>query len=150
MIARVAASRPARALAAAAAAGATAAVVAVTHHTSHTRFHPCAPTYPSTIRWLERFARQQVGSHVVVTATTNGAHTVGSYHYRARAVDFAGSSYWMLRLARAAESPKWRGYFSEVIHSPTGVFVKCGALYPQRYLPSSTVAQHYNHVHLAR
>jgi len=82
-----------------------------------------------------------------ITATTNGTHVSGSYHYKGRAVDLGGSPQEMLKAAA------WIGknlthILTEGIHNPN-LSVKYQKTVPSSYWGSETWAAHANHIHLA-
>ncbi len=87
----------------------------------------------------------------VVTHTTDGKHSAGSYHYVGRAVDIAlpsGPSWDSPELGRvAAELLRLVPieFISEFIWAgPGAIYIKNG----RRVAPYAT-AQHHNHIHLA-
>ena len=84
---------------------------------------------------------------LVITATTNGTHVNGSYHYKGRAVDLGGST------AEMNKAAKWCEQFLtpvlvEGIHNP-GLSVKNHAPVPSSFWGAETWAAHANHIHLA-
>lgn len=101
----------------------------------------------STIRFLEHVA-DPFG--LTVTATTNGKHVKGSYHYRGRAVDLAGNPAGMAALAQQALTHP--ADFAEMFYTGPGnpgFFIKNGRVFPIGQLDKSVAAEHKNHVHLA-
>lgn len=103
---------------------------------------PVQPKKPrrsgTTIRFLEQFAAPY---GLTVTSTTGGKHVKGSYHYRGKAVDFAGDQQRMMALAEAAlQHP---ADFKEVFFDPLGFYVKNGRVY------RGAIGGHTDHVHLA-
>lgn len=92
-----------------------------------------------TLRWLEHFVSP---FGLSITSTTHGKHVKGSYHYKGRAVDVAGSPARMRALAEAAlQHPE---QFSEMFYDPLGVYVKNGRVV------KGSIGGHSDHVHLAR
>lgn len=78
-----------------------------------------------------------------VTATTNGTHTTGSYHYSERAADWgAGSVSSMQSAAERTRKQFGDGHFLEFF-SPCDWWIKYGAVYPG-YFPG-----HGDHGHTA-
>jgi len=79
---------------------------------------------------------RQLGLHI--TSTTGGAHVRNSYHYRGRAIDFAGSRTGM------------REFFTEMSRThPTELFYDpMGAMKNGRWLGHS-IGGHATHVHVA-
>jgi hypothetical protein len=73
-----------------------------------------------------------------ITSTTGGKHVRGSYHYRGRAIDFAGSPVAM------------RQFFRDMSHThPTELFYDpMGAMKNGRWLGHS-IGGHATHVHVA-
>jgi hypothetical protein len=101
-----------------------------------------------TIRFLEHFAAPY---GLNVTATTNGRHVKGSYHYRGRAVDFSGGPSNMAALAEAALTHPQD--FTEMFYSgpgSPGFYIKNGRVYPNSQLDRSVFDHHHDHVHLAK
>jgi hypothetical protein len=80
----------------------------------------------------------------VCTATSNGGHAVGSYHFYSpgRAFDCAGVYYKMQECQRGMRA-KWGFAFRELF-GPDGWYLKNGAQY------SGTFPGHYDHCHVAR
>lgn len=102
----------------------------------------------TTVRFLEHFAAPY---GLTVTATTNGSHVKGSYHYRGRAVDFGGNPAGMSALARAALSHPQD--FSEMFYTGPGApgfYIKNGKALPMSSLDKSVFDHHHDHVHIAR
>lgn len=92
-----------------------------------------------TIRYLEHFAAPY---GLTVTSTTGGKHVKNSYHYRGRAVDFAGAPSSMMRFAQAAlQHPQ---DFVEMFYDPLGLYIKNGRVY------KGAIGGHSDHVHIAR
>lgn len=86
---------------------------------------------------------------LTVTATTNGTHAKGSYHYRGEAVDMASSDYsYMDKVASWVQSSGLFRSLAEGIHNPN-LSVKYGKDVPSSYWGSSTWGEHLNHIHLA-
>jgi hypothetical protein len=92
----------------------------------------------------EALALAVVGHDQVCTATSNGGHAVGSYHYYSpcRAFDAAGVYYKMQEAQRAMRA-KWGFSFRELF-GPDGWYLKNGSQY------SGTFPGHYDHIHVAR
>lgn len=93
----------------------------------------------STLNWLRNFASPY---GLTVTSTTGGKHVPGSYHYKARAVDLAGTPSEMLAVAR--EALRNPGRFREMFYDPLGFYIKNGKVY------RGAIGGHSDHVHLAR
>lgn len=86
---------------------------------------------------------------LIVTATTNGGHAPGSYHYKGEAVDMAsGSMEYMRKAAQWVLSSGMYKSLAEGIHNPN-LSVKFGRQVDPGYWGSSTWANHTNHLHLA-
>lgn len=106
------------------------------------------PKSGSTIKYLEHIASP---FGLTVTATTNGQHARGSYHYRGRAVDFGGNPENMAALAKFAF--QHADAFQEFIYTGPGnpgFAVLGGKVIPNEQLSPHLYQQHLNHVHLAR
>lgn len=97
---------------------------------------------------VRRVIVRAVAAGLVVTATTNGNHVTGSYHYpssnpkkdgKGRAVDLAGSAQKMR--AFTAQEFKKKSYYNEFFGPPNTQFVKGGKLY------SGSIPNHYDHNH---
>lgn len=83
-----------------------------------------------------------------VTATTDGTHVAGSYHYQGKAVDMASSDYGYMD--RAAQWVKTSGLYHsllEGIHNPN-LSVSDGNLVSPSYY-AAVWAGHLDHIHLA-
>jgi tellurite resistance protein len=107
-----------------------------------------APRVPALLDLIVDASRHGL----VVTSTTGGGHTPGSYHYRARAVDFGflgnplspeGQRTFIRFQHRLAKHP---GRFAELIGPDVHKNVKHGAFI--RY-DARTEAAHKNHIHCA-
>lgn len=86
---------------------------------------------------------------LIVTATTNGSHASGSYHYKGEAVDMAsGSMDYMRKAAQWVSSSGMYKSLAEGIHNPN-LSVKFGRQVAPSYWGASTWANHANHLHLA-
>lgn len=86
-----------------------------------------------------------------VTSTVRIEQLLGhpDYHNTGNAVDVAASPQNMIELARWFQQ-NYTPYLLELIHSGGGgFFVKNGRQVDASYYGSSTVSQHYNHVHIA-
>lgn len=84
---------------------------------------------------------------LVITATTNGEHVSGSYHYKGRAVDIAGSTQYMHEAA-AWIAANLTPVLTEGIHNPN-LSVKYHHHVSPSYWGSEIWAEHANHIHLA-
>jgi hypothetical protein len=84
---------------------------------------------------------------LVITATTNGTHVSGSYHYKGRAVDLGGDTQYMHEAA-AWIKQHLIAKLTEGIHNPN-LSVKYKVPVPTSYWGSETWAAHANHIHLA-
>src|SRR5512146_302856 len=101
-----------------------------------------------TVKFLEHFAAPY---GLQITATTNGNHVKGSYHYKGRAVDFGGNPANMAQLMRTALSHPQD--FTEAFYTGPGApgyYIKNGRVYPNSALDRSVYNGHHDHVHLAR
>jgi hypothetical protein len=85
---------------------------------------------------------------LMVTATTNGGHANGSYHYLGEAVDMAADPGTMLSAARWVMSSGIYRSLVEGIHNPN-LSVHSGAPVQPGFWGASTWAEHVNHIHLA-
>lgn len=89
---------------------------------------------------------------LTITATTNGTHASGSYHYLGRAVDLAApmDEHGIAEMNRAAKwiSATLTHTLTEGIHNP-GLSVKDKKKVPPSFWGSTTWAEHANHIHLA-
>lgn len=83
-----------------------------------------------------------------VTATTDGTHVPGSYHYKGEAVDMAGSAGLMRAASEYVKSSGLYKKLLEGIHNPN-LGVKNGQLVNGSSVFSSVWAGHANHIHLA-
>jgi hypothetical protein len=91
---------------------------------------------------------EQKWPQLIVTATTNGGHASGSYHYRGEAVDMAGSPGLMNQAASWVMSSGLFRSLAEGIHNPN-LSVKFGKTVPAAYWGAATWGEHLNHIHLA-
>lgn len=82
-----------------------------------------------------------------VTATTNGHHANGSYHYKGEAIDLAGPAGTM-NTAATWIAHHLAGRLLEGIHNP-GLSVKNGRGVRPSFWGPQTWAAHRNHIHLA-
>lgn len=92
----------------------------------------------------EALALAVVGYNQTCTATSNGGHATGSYHYYSpcRAFDAAGAYYSMQECQRAMRA-KW-GYAFRELFGPDGWYIKNGS-YVGAQFPG-----HTDHIHVAR
>lgn len=99
------------------------------------------------VKFLTQFAAPY---GLTVTSTTGGRHVKGSYHYKAKAVDFGGEPARLGALAEAAlRNP---GQFAEMFYSGPGnpgFYIKDGRVYPLEQLSESVRDGHTTHVHIA-
>jgi hypothetical protein len=79
---------------------------------------------------------------LTVTSTTGGKHVSGSWHYKGRAIDVAGSPGQMMQFFTAAAG-KWGKNILELFYDPAGWYIKNG----QRI--GGAIGGHSDHVHLA-
>lgn len=84
--------------------------------------------------------------HLRITATTNGGHVPGSYHYQGRAFDAAGSEADMHNFAAYCETIA--GSLKELIHNP-GFGVKDGRVVNGASVFAAVWQGHKDHVHVA-
>lgn len=92
-----------------------------------------------SIKWLEHYAAPY---GLTVTSTTEGKHVKGSYHYKGRAIDLAGSPDQMRAAAEAAlQHPQ---DFAEMFYDPIGAYIKDGKIV------KGAIGGHSDHVHIAR
>jgi hypothetical protein len=107
----------------------------------------------STLKFIEAYGRP---FGLTITATTNGRHAKGSYHYRARAVDFAGplnSDGYRKMAALANSALHHAGDWTELIYTGPGnpgYSILGGKVIPNSQLSRALYDEHTNHVHLAR
>ena len=101
-----------------------------------------------SLPWLEH---QAAPFGLTVTATTNGKHAPGSYHYQSRAIDMGGPPE---RMAAAADyALAHPGQFTEMLYTGPGhpnFFISGGKVYPISQLDPALAAEHTTHVHWAR
>ena len=81
-----------------------------------------------------------------ITSTTGGQHAAGSYHYRGRAVDLAGSG---MNAAAGWIRQRLGGQLTEGIHNPN-LSVKYGKRVGPGFWGSATWAGHRDHIHIAK
>lgn len=97
---------------------------------------------------LEAFCRRS-GIGFSVSSATSGNHGATSFHYTGNAVDLVSSNGSMQQLAAWLYN-NYSPYLLELIHSGgNGYFVKDGQKVPGSFYGAATIAEHYNHVHVA-
>lgn len=84
---------------------------------------------------------------LVITATTDGTHAEGSYHYKGRAIDISGDSKTMFEAA-AWIHQHFKYLLAEGIHNPN-LSVKYHKDVPSSYWGSEVWGEHRNHIHVA-
>lgn len=84
---------------------------------------------------------------LVITSTTGGNHTSGSYHYLGRGVDLGGPREIMQQAARWI-AEHLSHVLTEGIHNP-GLSVKNKQHVPSSFWGTETWAAHGNHIHIA-
>jgi hypothetical protein len=85
---------------------------------------------------------------LAVTATTDGSHVPGSYHYRGQAVDMAADAGTMFAAANWVKSSGMYHSLAEGIHNPN-LAVKFGHIFSGAGPFGAVWAGHANHIHLA-
>jgi hypothetical protein len=86
---------------------------------------------------------------LAVTATTDGTHVAGSYHYQGKAVDMASSDYgYMDKAAAWVKSSGLYKSLLEGIHNPN-LAVSNGQIFSGAGPFGAVWAEHLNHIHLA-
>lgn len=83
---------------------------------------------------------------LTITATTNGGHVPGSYHYSGRAFDASGSEANMHGFSEYCKG--MAGQLKELIHNP-GYGVKDGRVVNGASVFAAVWAGHRDHVHVA-
>lgn len=84
-----------------------------------------------------------------VTATTDGNHVPGSYHYKGEAVDLASGDYGLMDKAAAwIKSSGMAKQLTEGIHNPN-LAVKFGQIFKGEGPFGDVWAGHRNHIHIA-
>lgn len=90
-----------------------------------------------------------------VSATTNGQHAAGSYHYKGEAVDFTGTKPSVDSSQLLAINQWWaKNYGQELVEliyaGPGGTNIKNGKIVNgMSFYGAATMAEHHNHVHVA-
>ena len=79
---------------------------------------------------------------LTITSTTGGKHAAGSWHYKGRAIDVAGSAEQMMHFFRAAAA-KYGKNILELFYDPAGWYIKNG------HKVGGAIGGHSDHVHLA-
>lgn len=90
-------------------------------------------------------AQNQFGLRI--TATTNGGHVTGSYHFQGKAFDAAGSEKDMARFSYYVQA-HYGSQITELIHNP-GYAIKNGRRVSGPSVYSSVWGGHRDHVHVA-
>lgn len=85
--------------------------------------------------------------HLTITATTNGVHVPGSYHYQGRAFDAAGAEADMRAFAGYVQD-NYQKYTLELIHNP-GFAIKNYKKVTGPVVYAAVWAGHTTHVHVA-
>ncbi len=103
------------------------------------------PPLPLRRRKLRRAARIALRHGCYITATTNGVHAPGSYHYSGRAIDFGSSSASNApeKKAQAAIYGKFGARKFRELFGPKSFYVKNGVRLP------GVFPGHSDHLHVA-